>query len=125
MRGGGIRPPYGDVLLIASTAEDITYRSYLQGRLALAGVDLHTPVATWLDAVWALYVDAPHQLLEKMTKERVIRAAQLRPDRETWGKLPEQRALGAGLVQENGKPADFGQPGTPLPPDLQRRMARR
>lgn len=103
----------------------MTYGSYIQGRLALAGVDLHTPVATWLDAVWALYVDAPHQLLEKMAKERVIRAAQLRPDRETWGKLPEQRALGAGLVQEDGKPADFGQPGTPLPPELQRRMSKR
>ena len=125
MRGGGIRPPYGDVLLITYTAEDITYRSYLQGRLALAGVDLHTPVATWLDAVWALYVDAPHQLLEKLAKDRVVRAAHLRPDRETWGKLPEQRALGAGLVQEDGGSADFGRPGTPLPAELQRRMTRR
>lgn len=101
----------------------MTYRSYIQGRLALAGVDLRTPVATWLDAVWAVYVDAPHELLGKMTKERVVRAAQLRPDRETWGKLPEQRALGAGLVQEDVA-ANFGQPGTPLPPELQRRMTK-
>jgi hypothetical protein len=103
----------------------MTYRSYIQGRLALAGVDLHAPVATWLDAVWAVYVDAPHQLLEKMAKERVVRAAQLRPDRETWGKLPEQRALGAGLVQEDGSAADYGKPGTPLPPELQGRLKRR
>lgn len=124
-RGGGIRPPYGDVLLIASVAEDMTYQGYINGRLALAGLDLHTPVASWLDAVWALYVDAPHSLLKDMSKERVIRAAQLRPDRETWGKLPEQRALGAGLVQEEGPAAGLGKPGTPLPPELQGRLKRR
>lgn len=122
--GGGVQPPYGDVLLIAATVEGITYQSYIQGRLALAGVDLRTPLATWLDAVWAVYVDAPHELLEKLTKERVVRAAQLRPDRETWGKLPEQRALGAGLVREDDAAA-YGKPGTPLPPELQGRLKRR
>lgn len=125
MRGGGIQPPYGDVLLIASTAEDMTYRGYIQGRLTLAGLDLHTPVADWLDAVWALYVDAPHSLLKDLAKERVVRAAQLRPDRDSWGKLPEQRALGAGLVQEEVPQVGPGRPGPPLPADFQRRLKKR
>lgn len=121
VRGDGLPAPYGDVLLIASAAEDITYRGYVRGRLALAGLDLRTPLADWLDAVWAIYVDAPHSVLKEMARERVVRAAQLRPDRETWGKLPEQRALGAGLVQNNG-PAP---PGTPLSPEAQRLTRRR
>lgn len=103
----------------------MTYRGYVQGRLALAGLDLRTPLADWLDAVWAIYVDAPHSVLKDMGRERVVRAAQLRPDRDTWGKLPEQRALGAGLVQENDPAAVYGQPGTPLPPELQGRLKRR
>lgn len=100
----------------------MTYRSYIQGRLALAGVDLHTPVANWLDAVWAVYVDAPHSLLKDLAKERVVRAAQLRPDRETWGRLPEHQALGAGLVRDES--ATPGR-GVSLPPQLEAGFRRR
>lgn len=120
--GGGIRPPYGEVLLTCQISEDPIYRGYIQGRLALAGMDLHVPVSNWLDAVWAVYVDAPHKLLTDLAKERVVRAAQLRPDRDTWGATPEHQALGRGLVGQDVRPVGHGKPGQPLPAEVRAKM---
>jgi hypothetical protein len=99
----GGRPPYGAVLLILGATGHPSYRSYIRGKLALAGVDLNAPLPVWLDASWAAYLDAPHALIEDAARELVLGAARLRPDRETWGLRPEHRALAGGFAGQ--KPA--------------------
>lgn len=72
---------------------------YLRGRLALAGVGLRTPLADWLDAVYAAYLDGPpEEVLRKAHQQTVIGAARLRPNRETWGLEPDHVALSKGLM---------------------------
>lgn len=71
---------------------------YVRGVLELAHVGLNTPLDRWLDAVYAAWLDAPHDKLEKTFKQLTLAAARIRPDRSTWGKLPEHRALGKGLM---------------------------
>jgi hypothetical protein len=73
--------------------------SWIRGRLALAGVDLRTSASTWLDAVYALWIDQPGDgILAKAHRQLVIASAKLMPDRETWGALPEQQALGVARM---------------------------
>ncbi len=99
MDGGvGGQPPYGTVLLIKQVTEDPVYAAYVRGRLVLAGVDLSVPASDWLDAVWAAYVDSPHDLLKKLQREVVIATAKIMPDRSTWGLLPEQQKLAGHMV---------------------------
>lgn len=100
-RGVGGRPPYGTVLLIWGVTAHPTYRSYVAGKLALAGLDLNAPLGVWLDAAWAAYVDAPHELLEHAARQVVIGTARLRPDRESWGRLPEHRAMAGVFAGES------------------------
>ena len=71
---------------------------YIRGKLRLAGVDLRTPLGDWLDAVYAAYLDAPHEFLADAHRQTVIAAARRRPDRETWGIEPDHIALGKGLT---------------------------
>lgn len=71
---------------------------YVRGKLELAHIGLNTPLAHWLDAVYAVWLDAPHDRLEIAFKQTTLAAAKLRPDRSTWGRLPEHRALGRGLT---------------------------
>jgi len=72
---------------------------YVRGKLALAGIGLRTPLADWLDAVYAAYLDSPgDEVLKKAHQQTVLNAARLRPDRDTWGLDPEHRALGQGLL---------------------------
>ena len=71
----------------------------MRGRLALAGIGLHTPLEDWLDAVYAAYLDGPDsEILKKAHQQTVIGAARLRPNRETWGLEADHRALGQGLI---------------------------
>lgn len=78
--------------------------AYVRGKLALAGVELSAPLSTWLDAVYAAYVDAPHEALGKFVREMVKEQAKLRPKeaRETWGLLPEHQALSGRLNAKGG-----------------------
>jgi hypothetical protein len=91
----------------------------VRGKLALADIDATTPVAVWLDAVYAAYAEAPHQVLEKLSKQLVIKGAMVDPEgaRETWGQLPEHAAmagkLGQGAGMEAGNTA--GMPATQRP----------
>lgn len=62
-------------------------------------MELHIPAGDWLDAVYALFIDAPHEVIEPAHKQFVLKAAQIRPDYETWGLLPEHQELGRGLVK--------------------------
>ena len=71
---------------------------YVRGKLELAGLGLNTPLDRWLDAVYAVWLDAPHDRLEVAFKKTTLAAAKLRPDRSTWGKLPEHQALTRGLM---------------------------
>jgi hypothetical protein len=108
----GGQPPYGTVSLILSLTEDPIAGPYVRGRLTHARVDpRRVTLGQWLDAVYAAWVDAPHELLEKITKQIVIKSAQLRPEeaRETWGLRPEHQhmtgGLGAGPGLETGRAA--------------------
>lgn len=75
---------------------------YVRGKLAIAGLDLRTPLATWLDAVYAIVADAPHEVLEKLWPKLTSAAARVKPDRETWGVLPEHQQLMQPLIQGQG-----------------------
>jgi len=88
--------------------ESPIYGPFIRGQLALAHVTLQTPLSTWLDAVYAAYVAAPHEALQAAAKQMVIQSARLRPDRDTWGKLPEHQALAGKLGRGAGAEAGGG-----------------
>lgn len=60
--------------------------------------------------MYAAWAEAPGELLPKLAKHVTVQAAMLRPEeaRETWGLLPEHRALGGNLVREPGLEAGRG-----------------
>jgi hypothetical protein len=66
---------------------------YVRGKLRLAGVGPETPAAEWLDAAYAAFCDAPHEVLDKLQTTIVMQTARIRPDRATWGLRPEHVAL--------------------------------
>lgn len=108
----GGQTPYGTVSLILSLTEDPIAGPYVRGKLTHCGIDpARLTLGGWLDAVFAAWVDAPHELLEKVNKQMVIKSAQLRPEeaRETWGLRPEHQhmagGLGAGPGLESGRSA--------------------
>lgn len=71
----------------------------MRGQITLAGLDeSRVSGGRWLDMVYAIVMQAPHEILEKMQSQITIQTARLRPDRETWGLLPDQVALGAKLT---------------------------
>lgn len=76
----------------------------MRGQLALAQLDLRTDLATWLDAVYAIWASAPFDLLDKLGNQVVVKAAQIDPEaaRATWGQLPEHQALAGGLGKGSG-----------------------
>jgi hypothetical protein len=90
---------FGRVLLTYGWTRNPVVGPYLRGKLALAGIGLHTPLSEWLDAVYAAYLDGPGEdTFKEAHRQVVVQSARLRPDRATWGLLPEHRALGQGLV---------------------------
>lgn len=112
----GGQTPYGTVSLILSLTEDPVAGPYVRGKLTHGGIDpAHLTVGDWLDAVFAAWVDAPHEFLEKVNKAFVVKSAQLRPEeaRETWGLRPEHQhmsgGLGAGPGLESGRPSKVPQ----------------
>lgn len=84
---------------------------YVRGKLALAGIDLSADLGTWLDAVYAVWIDAPHELLEKANAQMVRTQARIRPEeaRETWGMRPEHRAMAGRLGTGRGAESGVGQ----------------
>lgn len=92
--------------MIYSLAYQPELRYYVHGKLALAGMDLRTPLTTWLDSVYAIVADAPHEFLEKLWPKIAQLAARVKPDRETWGVLPEHQALTAKLTQGGARGED-------------------
>ena len=55
------------------------YGAYVRGRLALAGLDLRTPVSAWCDAVYAILAEAPHEVLERLRDRMVVFAKHTQP----------------------------------------------
>lgn len=80
------------MILILGLTEDRTLGPYLRGQLLLNRIDLHTPLPQWLDAVYALWTAAPHEVLKKARQVVDQHAVTIAPDRETWGLEPEQIA---------------------------------
>jgi hypothetical protein len=80
------------VILLAGLTADRTIGAYLRGALRTNRIDLHTPLAEWLDAVYALWVGAPHEVLAKARKIIDDHSVTIAPDRDTWGTLPEHVA---------------------------------
>ena len=101
-RAGG-QTPYATACLIYGFAAEGEYAPYVRGRLALAGIDSRVPLATWLDAIYAIVADAPHELLDKLNGHFVIASARARPDRESWGATPEQVALSNKLTKQRAQ----------------------
>lgn len=95
----GDGPPYGTVgTLIAFTRRGNEYAPYVRGRLVLAGLgDPRAPASDYLDALYAIVADAPHDVLKELAKQITIAGAKLAPDRDTWGLLPEHQALAGAM----------------------------
>jgi hypothetical protein len=55
------------------------------------------PASTYLDAIYAIVADAPHEVLKEMAKQLTIAGAKIAPDRETWGLLPEHQMLAGDM----------------------------
>jgi hypothetical protein len=70
-------------------------------------MDATTPVGMWLDAVYAAYADAPHQVLDQLNRQMVIKEAMVDPEgaRETWGRRPEHIAMAGQLGRGPGAEA--------------------
>lgn len=100
MDGGAVHgKSFGRVLLTYAWTRDPVVGPYIRGKLALAGLGLHTPLTEWLDAVYAVYLDSPGgDVLKKAHEQVVLHSARIRPDRATWGLLPDHRALSRGLM---------------------------
>lgn len=79
------------ILLVGFTA-DQEMGPYLRGQLLLNRIDLHTSLDQWLDAVYALWTAAPHEVLKKAREVVDQHSIKIAPDRDTWGLLPEQIA---------------------------------
>lgn len=74
----------------------------MRGKLALAGFnDSRADAGSWLDAVYAIVADAPHEVIKEMYKQITLAGARIAPDRDTWGLLPEHQAIAGGM-----KPGD-------------------
>lgn len=72
----------------------------------LARVDSRAPAAVWLDALYAIVVDAPLELLEKLHDKIQLKSDQLRPDRSTWGLLPHQVEMTNKIIGKKLKAGD-------------------
>lgn len=98
------------MILIFGFTEHPISAPYVRGKLALAGIDLSVDLGTWLDAVYAVWIDAPHELLEKASAQMVRTQARIRPEdaRETWGVLPEHKAHAGRLGQGRGAESGAG-----------------
>lgn len=77
---------------------------YVRGRLAFADIGETAEVDLWLDAVYAAYAEAPHEVLTKLNKQMVIKGAMIDPDeaRKTWGTAPEHVAMAGTLGRGSG-----------------------
>jgi len=110
--GGG--PPYGAVaFLILGVAEDPLLGPWIRGRLALAGIGLHTDLRVWLDAVYALWLEAPEgDRVRSVARQLEQKAAMIRPEeaRETWGRSAVAQALSGGLGRGAGAESGGGGP---------------
>ena len=83
----------------------------MSGKLALAGVDLRAPASVWLDAVYAIVVDAPNEQLQRIHEQITMQAGRLRPDRDSWGLDPDQAALTNKITKLDNKAPTVAQRG--------------
>lgn len=100
--GTGGKRPFGQVILLLQLAEhDLDYGPYIRGRLAQLPYrySLRDDPATWLDVVYALWLDAPHDVVKKAGETLRSKSDMVAPDRATWGLLPEHRAQMGGFEQ--------------------------
>jgi hypothetical protein len=76
----------------------------VRGKLAFADIDETAELGMWLDAVYAAYADAPHEVLVKLNKQMVIKEAMIDPEeaRKTWGVRPEHVAMAGNLGRGTG-----------------------
>jgi hypothetical protein len=90
------------VILLAGLTSDPTVGPYLRGQMHLNRIDLQLPLREWLDALYALWTSAPHEVLKEARKVLDRHSVRIAPDRDTWGLLPEHVAQmgGFGVVEE-------------------------
>lgn len=87
------RPPYAGACIVYEAAQDPSLKHYIRGKLALAGIDLRVTAACWFDAVWAILMEAPHDVLTKTADKMTLAQNRARPDRDNWGLSAEEQAL--------------------------------
>lgn len=90
------------MILLAGLTEDRTLGPYVRAQLRMNRIDLQRPLREWLDAVYALWLSAPHEALKEGRKVLDRHTDRIAPDRETWGLLPQhmEQAAGMGVVEE-------------------------
>jgi hypothetical protein len=88
------------VILLVGLTEDRTAGPYLRGQLIINRIDLRTPLREWLDAVYALWVSGPLDVLKKAREVLDQHSVTIAPDRDTWGMTPEQ-------IEQMGQFADL------------------
>lgn len=86
------------MILVSGLTTDGTIGPYLRGQLLINRIDLRTPLGEWLDAVYALWTSAPHDVLAKARQVVDHHSVMIAPDRDTWGMLPEQIAQMGGFA---------------------------
>lgn len=79
---------------------DPAYVHYVGGKLTLAGIDeTRVSAAGFLDALYAILLESPgDEQLRKVHDQIVIKMGMVKPDRATWGLLPDQIAMQNRLV---------------------------
>lgn len=69
--------------------------------MALGGIDPRVEAIDYLDALWAIIVDAPVDHLIKLQDRMTVEVARADPERarEDWGARPEHQRASSGLMK--------------------------
>jgi hypothetical protein len=83
-----------------SAAQGPWHKDYIDGRLAMAGINMRSPLKVWLDAAYAMLFETPVDEIKKLESALSARDAMIDPvaTRETWGLTPQHQALTGSLA---------------------------
>jgi hypothetical protein len=84
-----------------SAAQGPWHKDYIDGRLAMAGINMRSPLKAWLDAAYAMLFETPVDEIKKLESALSARDAMIDPEgaRATWGQTPQHQALMGGLAR--------------------------
>jgi hypothetical protein len=84
-----------------SAARGPFHKTYIDGRLALAGINMRTPLKHWLDAAYVLILETPYDDVKKLESQLTTSDAQVDPEaaRAEWGQTPQHQAMMGSLAR--------------------------